>query len=438
MRPITALKIGVSVAVGVLAIYGVMILAAIDSLKDSPFDPPPVAPLGRAATFEADGILETESGYVVAGVVGTSDPHRRAPCSGRFALVFLDAQGRAERATVLSGIETSRYCADRVDDFLPAPGRGWILAGTGVRDGGPAALFGGRSTDFQTVTLRLDESGALMESFGEDGLVEDHQAAGVLDGATFTTRLRRMTESGEVRDDLVVGEAAYEFWRAFEVERGFLVAVASGPGVTWQAFERDDPLVPRYHALPGATAATTNTLPLEADLGIGDTLLRDRVLYVAVRDRGGTRVNAVDPRRVRVVFGFNGTGAVRLPGYVTSERLLAAGPDGFEVATTAIDRGHHGDRLQVLRFGADGAADSSFGGRVKRKGRDVLLDPGLDDAVLDEAGRTLVLGGNSTLVRLTASGKIDPTFGRDGITRLRQVPVCELSPAARTDPCRGA
>jgi hypothetical protein len=199
------------------------------------------------------------------------------------------------------------------------------------------------------------------------------------------------------------------------------------------------------HSLPAYQ--TEPTVDLGSDVSVGDSLLLDGILYVAVRDSVGTRINAVDPRRLRVVFEFNGTGAVRLPGgHVTSTKLLADDSGRIVAVTTVIDHGHAGDRLHVLRFAADGTKDASFGGRIQRNGRDVRLDPGLDDAILDTEGRTLALGGGSAsiirresvLVRLDGSGKLDASFGDGGVVRLGGVRVCELAPAAGAPVCRSS
>jgi hypothetical protein len=442
MRPMTILKIGVGIVVGLALLYGIGVLIAIASLRDPPFDPPAVAPLGRSAAFEADRILETDAGYVLAGVVGTSDPFRVEPCSGRFALLFLDAQGRTTRATILSGPERSDHCADRVDALVGGDAGGFVVAGTGVRDGGPSALFGGRSTESLRVTFRVDERGAPVETFGAGGRVEGHWAAGRVDNALFTRHLERMTENGAVHDDFVLSDAPLEFWRSFEVEDDLLVAVGFGPGLVIQAFERDEGPSVAYRPLHGAPAP----VELGTNLGVADTLLKGDRLYVAMADAAGTRINVVDPRRRTVDLQFGGRGAVRLPGHATSSRLLTDGVGRLVVAVTAIDRGQPGDRLHVLRYGTDGAADTSFGGRMRRNGRDVLLDPGLDDALVDAAGRTVALGGGSTsivrresiIVRMDASGMLDPSFGDGGIFRLGAVRPCLLAPAARSGACRGA
>jgi hypothetical protein len=309
-----------------------------------------------------------------------------------------------------------------------------------VRDGGPQVLFGGRSTDSLPVTFRVDSSGALVESFGDGGVVEGHRAAGRVDGALFTTKLERMTGDGSIRDDLVDSTAPFSSWWSFEVDDDLLVAVDYGPGLTFETFERDAPSVAVYRPLHPAPTPGEPTFELGTKVSVDDTLLHDGVLYVAVRDLVGTRLNAVDPRRLRILFAFGGrgSGAVRLPGFTTSSELMFDGRDRLVVATTAIDRGHEGERLHVLRFAADGSADAAFGGRVKRKGRDVRLVHGVDDALVDAAGRTLVLGGESTLVRLDSSGASDTTFGSSGLVKLRRLGLCELPPARRADACRGS
>lgn len=434
----TILKIGVAVAVGLVLVCGLLLLAALNSLnslREPPFDPPEVAPLGKRPPFEADRIAKTAAGYVLAGVVGASDPLRGRPCSGRFALLFLDNRGRPTRAAVLSGPERSRYCAERVDALVSWTERGWFVAGTGVRDGGPEPLFGGRSTDSLPVTFRLDASGALVKSFGDGGVVEGHRAAGRVDGAMFTTRLERITERGSIRDDLVFYTPPFPSWGSFEVDDALLVAIDYGPDLTFQTFERDAPAVVAYRPLHSMSPEPT--VELGTNFGVGDTLLRDGVMYVAVRDRAGTRLHAVDPRRLRILRGFGVRGAVRLPGQTTSTELMFDGANRLVVATTTIDRGHEGERLHVLRFAADGSPDAEFGGRVRRKGCDVLMNHGIDDALVDAAGRTLVLGGESTLVRLDPSGAPDMTFGDGGVVQLQRLGLCELPPARRANACRG-
>jgi hypothetical protein len=441
-------KIAAGVAIGLVTLFGLVVLLAISSLRDPPFDPPPVAPLGTADGFRADRLVESRNGYVVAGVLGSSDPRRGTPCSSRFAVVFLDERGRAQRGAVVSVLERDRYCAERVDAVVAAPDGGWLVAGSGIRDGGPSALFPSKpSIDSTRVTFRLDETGSLDEAFGDGGAVRGHEVAGRVPGAVFTRGLERMDEDGSVHDDLVDSDDVFWGGSAYEVDGELLVPVDFGLDLTFQTYERDAPSVAVYRPLhPDPDLSREPTVDL-GDVSVVDTELVDGTLYVAVRDEAGMRVNAVDPRLLRVRFAFGGgSGALRLrhAGYVTSARIVPGEPGWIVVALTAIDRGTPGDRLHVLRFDPLGRMDASFGGRVTRNGRDVLLDPGIRAALVDSGGRTLALGGGSTsivrresqLMRLDASGKADASFGDGGLVRLGGVPVCELAPARSGEACR--
>lgn len=440
-------KVVLGVVAVLLLVAGCGVLATMDSLRDPPFDPPALAPLGPDAPFRADRIAEGPEGYAVAGVLGTSDPLRGRPCSGRFAVVLLDVQGRAQRAAVLTDLERGNYCADRVDELVPAPDGGWLVAATGVRDGGPSALFPGKpSTDSQRVTFRLDENGTLVESFGRSGAVRNHHVAGRVDGAFFTDRLERMAEDGSVHDDLVDSEKSYWRWRELEVADDEIVAIGYGRDLTFQTFERDAPEVPVYRPLhPDPAVPGDPTIDL-GDVRVVDTMLLGRRLFVVVDDGAGTRINAVDAWRPAIDFAFNGTGAVRLRdvGYVSSAKLGADREGRIVVAFTAIDRGIPGDRLHVRRLLADGAWDDSFGGPVTRNGGDLVLDPGVRDAFVDAAGRTLVLGdapisrreAPAVLARLDSVGTLDGTFADAGVVPIRGLRPCDLLPARRHEVCR--
>jgi hypothetical protein len=433
VRPVTFLKIGAAVLGGLALMFALGALLAYESLKDPPFDPLALAPLGKSPTLHLDKLVEADHGYVVAGMLGTSDPHRGTPCSGRPALVWIDQRGRAERAVLLSILESSRYCADRIEALLPDGDGGWLVTGHGVRDGGPSGLFPGKpSTDFTTFTARFDAAGNYVESFGDDGVVEDLQLGGRSDRVLFTDDIERVTDDGEVRDDLVTGAEEFAFWRWLLVEDDLLVAVEHGGDLKLQTFERGDAPVVHYRPLQAPPAV----VELGPTYGFDDMVLAGGVVYAAVRDRVGLRINAVDPVQARIAFAFNGTGAVRLPGYATDGALAVDRSGRIVAASTVIERGRHGDRLQVQRVAASGVLDESFGGRIARRGRDVLLDPGVDAVLVDTAGRTVVLGGEAKLVRLTPSGRLDPTFGDAGVVDTRRLDVCRLPPARAVAACR--
>jgi len=443
-------KIVAVVVAGLVALLGISVVAVVLSLRDPPFDPPALSPLEPGAPFRADRVVATDTGYVVAGVVGTSDPRRGVPCSGRFAVVFLDERGRERRATVLTDLERDRYCADSVEAVVAAPGGGLLVGGRGVRDGGPSALFPGKpSSDSEQIIVRLDGNGSPVASFGDRGAVRGHVLAGRIGDVVFTTELERLAADGSVHDDLVDAKPSYFRSRYVKVEGNLIVAVRYSVGLTFDVFERDASSVATYRSVhPPPAAASEPTVDL-GEVSVTDTALLGGILYVAVRDSGGTRINGVDPRRLRVDFGFNGTGAVRLrhDGYVSSTKLLADGAGRLVVASTAVDRGRPGDRLHVLRLDSDGTVDRAFGGRVQGvSGEDVVLDPGVGDAIVDAAGRTLVLGDASfskrdapaSLVRLDTVGALDTTFGDAGVAAIRRLRPCALPPARDTTVCRDA
>jgi uncharacterized delta-60 repeat protein len=116
------------------------------------------------------------------------------------------------------------------------------------------------------------------------------------------------------------------------------------------------------------------------------------------------------------------------PGNMYLVRALG-GSDG---STTFVGQmGSNGaNTARLVRLNADGALDTSFGtgGRAS-----IVLPVGLNavgevaDATLYADGRVLLVGGGPDLdgnqgfmlVRLTAQGKLDPTFDHDGIVRLQ-------------------
>jgi formylglycine-generating enzyme len=121
---------------------------------------------------------------------------------------------------------------------------------------------------------------------------------------------------------------------------------------------------------------------------------------------------------------FNGTGkqvlaiSDRTAGvdYVHDMRVL---PDGKILAVGAID-----DRFGIMRFNPDMTLDESFGTAWqgygwKAGGGTTVLDFGLgvhaNSLAVDREGRILV-GGGDKVVRLTAAGVIDTTFGIDGVS----------------------
>jgi uncharacterized delta-60 repeat protein len=150
----------------------------------------------------------------------------------------------------------------------------------------------------------------------------------------------------------------------------------------------------------------------------GSGVHRGRTLFALARYTRRGRPDSSFARSGKVVTDFG----ARSNGTAYE---VAIQPDGkIVVAGTAIkDRssGRAKYGFALARYNADGTLDSSFGsrGRVETKvgdwdteARGLVVQP---DGKLVVVGNALV-GGDSgfALVRYTADGDVDPTFGRDG------------------------
>jgi uncharacterized delta-60 repeat protein len=130
------------------------------------------------------------------------------------------------------------------------------------------------------------------------------------------------------------------------------------------------------------------------------------------------------------------------PGFVTAALAVATGVDAFAVATNGqllvggTLRGTAGPsdagRPYVARFNADGTIDPTFGANQPGQAGIAFpqfglnADNNLNQLAVDDTGRVVVigasLGGSSAIstfgmVRLTASGNPDPTFGRNSLAQ---------------------
>ncbi|NJD55276.1 MAG: hypothetical protein FIA94_02585, partial [Nitrospirae bacterium] len=119
-----------------------------------------------------------------------------------------------------------------------------------------------------------------------------------------------------------------------------------------------------------------------------------------------------------------GTGGVATFGGSagTTGRAVAIQPDGMIVAAGVTSNGTDSDLL-LVRFDANGFPDAAFGA-----GGAVIYDSGSDDAAravaLQPDGKIVVTGfrNNGTknialIMRFTANGSLDSTFGGDGIIK---------------------
>lgn len=126
-------------------------------------------------------------------------------------------------------------------------------------------------------------------------------------------------------------------------------------------------------------------------------------------------------------FGENGVVVTRVGAFHNGAQALALDPDGNIVAagTSRVDRS---GAFTLARYDTEGNLDETFG-----EGGTVTTKVGTDAelyAVTLQADGKIVAGGTSrseemspsgrlyrfTLVRFTQDGRVDPTFGEDGIT----------------------
>lgn len=421
----TLLKSGL-VAVAALALVTVVpVLIALVALF-WPSSAPAVLPLRASAQFRAYELGEVDDGYVIAGTVGTISPSPQRTCSGRFALVFLDRDGRPRRATVLPGLERSRYCAARLSALVPAWGGGWLVAGTGVRDEGESLLSPSeRSTGGVWATVLADAEGAVVPGFGDEGLLTGGEAAGSVAGAAFTRQLERITSAGVLVDDFVVSSGPSGWWTWIVSSGGLLVAV-DAIGAEGQTLVREPGSVRTYRPL-------VRDMPIEVgSYVLSDALLLGETLFVGAADAAGAaRVGAFDGRSLQVVRSFANDGFLGLVG--DTGPVLTTDAAGRIVAATTTRVNGVDQSIVVHRFAPTGRIDRSFGLPGSPDGMRVEPRGPASDLLSDAEGRTLVLTGDSSIVRLTPDGRLDGSFADDGELDLHSVWVCRLSPA-RDDP----
>lgn len=146
------------------------------------------------------------------------------------------------------------------------------------------------------------------------------------------------------------------------------------------------------------------------------------------------RVVAVDPRRWELVRTFGEDGVAPVTGLAGAPAAFGVDPSGGLVVAGAARLGPVAGGLRVLRLSAGGLVDAGFGDTLSRIDTGV---PGAAQVEFDDRGRIVVLeASGSSLVRLTPAGRLDASFGRDGVVSLADVPVCKLPPARLAAACR--
>lgn len=435
-----------------LAVTGVLAAAAFATAFGWTYlfawRPPEVAKLGLGASFSGDLVVEREGGYLVAGVVGTRVPADDGRCSGRFALVELDAAGRPRRAVVATGLEPHRLCAHEVEYLVPER-TGWLIAGSGVHERRSKLDDTSGPTEGERLTLRISASGTPQGSFGDGGVVHDAVVVGRIDGRLITDALDRLTEAGERRTDLLLqADRTRSTWTdAFALDDQLVVAVERrGRKLRMQVFgierrplrlralrplgRNGDDAIPghevaaagrrRYGEVAGVSLATSTLYVLRSEAPVGP-------------DQSPTRVVAIAPRTWRLDRSFGANGAALLPvSTYRSGALAAAARGGFAVAGTFRDARGFGS-LRVLRLTRAGAVRWMFDAPNRPPGGDTA---GASAVAVDNAGGVVVLSATGrSLVRLTPTGRLDASFGNRGSVDLASVEVCRLAPARAAKVC---
>jgi uncharacterized delta-60 repeat protein len=189
-------------------------------------------------------------------------------------------------------------------------------------------------------------------------------------------------------------------------------------------------------AVPSTTGVPAPSRSVRAVERLDDVQFVDVVIdaarnryFLASNDNGDVSVRKVRPDG-SIDASFGAQGVVNLPTLaeatamvVDGDALLIAGSTWGRTTTTTGD-----DPGAVVRLGADGAIDTSFGvdglATVGIVGQDVRLD----DIVLDSTGRIVVSGARGRwpqtqptrqhlfVGRLTASGEFDASFATDGVS----------------------
>src|SRR5206468_9991641 len=116
----------------------------------------------------------------------------------------------------------------------------------------------------------------------------------------------------------------------------------------------------------------------------------------------------------RIVVGPKQTGLIswRVAGHQSQSRARAR--SSFRVRFRPVKTWAYLERLEKRRLLAFGNTDVSFGddGRAVTLMPDSSAPPEVQDLCISAGG--IIAGGDQGLVRYTASGTIDPTFGSGG------------------------
>ncbi|MBM4013036.1 MAG: hypothetical protein FJ286_17005 [Planctomycetes bacterium] len=230
----------------------------------------------------------------------------------------------------------------------------------------------------------------------------------------------------------VTGEPwSYTSWAAGEPNNGSnaenVLRTGSQSAKTWidavgtatapYVIEYDsDPRIPPFTG----TATLTVTINDMGDVGVGGQEIVSQTVPITI-----TPVPAYAPSPTFTTFPwvlddtFDGDGRMALSitagvDYIANMQVL---PTGKILAVGAVN-----DRFAIMRFNADFTLDDTFG---DGGGKQMDFGAGLHarSFVIDSQGRIIAVGGNR-VVRFTAAGAVDTTFGTAGVVVTDHVGQC--------------
>jgi uncharacterized delta-60 repeat protein len=306
----------------------------------------------------------------------------------------------------------------------------------------------------EVIVLRFTADGELDETFGEQGfastvgsgiptgiaLQEDGKIVvsySELDpGQTdpFNSGIVRLEEDGSTDVEFAVGGLARlvrgpkMYSRDLAVrDDGTIVLVGQEQDslFSWQAFvyffNPDGDLEDAVHILEDANAVATGVVPLEGNaVAVGGTILADidDATYVAKLTADGTYDGSFADGGVRR-FG---------PAGVSEETWRIAADGDGRIYTAGNSAPNHFERrrvrIVVRRVLEDGSVDSSFGsnGRSVTRFQRRIAPRGLGVSASGQAVVSAFFFNSlrgSVLVRLAPDGTREPSFGNNGLLRLK-------------------
>jgi uncharacterized delta-60 repeat protein len=376
---------------------------------------------------DSDLIAAAPGGGVVVATAILPDTHARY-YEETPVLVHLTATGQPDPSYGEAGIARLELPEPR----LPSP----TVARALVVDPDGSALVAGNDEDEDAFAAAFTPDGAARSSFGTAGkLIEHHEQPAQLEptglfqtpGGGFTVATQRATAPG-LRTGFLVRFGADGRQRRFPdgaaatetLAHGIVLPDGAGRAVAWGGDgERNRVLL---------AAGPVGHL-LDKRYGKNGSARFPKGLYpeaIAPAPGGGVAVIGALGKAMAVYrvspkghpdrrFGKDGLATVRFPG------AGAIGFDGLvEADGDVVLAGSVGQRAGAARLLPDGRLDRSFGrgGRVSGllgKGAFGLLVAPWHGGVVIAADQETTPRSSAGLVRLDSSGRLDPSFGRDGV-----------------------